>query len=78
MNDGVCRVLQNGDLNEHTRCGLIDMWSQWVDPLKSHKKLFILCWMESYLCYCILIGINLENVLNRIHEFAITKNTIQI
>lgn len=40
MDDGICRVFQNGDLYEHTRCGLIDMWSQGVDPLKSQKKPF--------------------------------------
>lgn len=35
INNGVCRLIQNGDLIETISCGLNDLWSQLVDrPFK--------------------------------------------
>lgn len=32
MKNGVCRMLNNGDLTENTVCGMIVLWTDWMDP----------------------------------------------
>lgn len=39
MDDGVCKVLQNGDLIEIIVCGLNGLWFEWVSG--SHLFLFM-------------------------------------
>lgn len=34
LNKRVCRILRNEDLNGNICCGLVDLWTDWVDPGK--------------------------------------------
>lgn len=50
MDDGVCKVLQNGDLIEIIVCGLNGLWFEWVSG--SHLFLFMHVFEWSKMKYC--------------------------
>lgn len=39
MKNGVCRMLQNGDLTDNTVCGMIVLWTDWMYPTEIRNRI---------------------------------------
>lgn len=72
MNNGFRRILQNGDLNEHFWCELMDLWNQWEDIPRGERIPCVLA-DETYSAFlrpgCVTGPIfnNTSNELKKIH-----------
>lgn len=45
MSNGVCRILQNGHLNENIVCKLVYFWTKLMDP--DEQFLTLLVWLSA-------------------------------